>query len=150
MRLRPRQEPGVLPGPSRSAAPHSAASRDFVAVRGPHGFRGSTLIELLICMSMLTLGLLSVVGGSLAVRRHAEQASRRAAEALAAQQVLETWSIGASADSVRIDTVWIGVREVQVRIETRDSLPGLAWIRVQAEAGTGTEPWELEALRRRE
>ena len=46
--------------------------------------------------------------------------------------------------------MWIGIREVQVRIETRDSLPGLTWIRVQAEAGAGTEPWELETLRRRE
>ena len=151
MTLHPRQERVVLHGPRRcGAAPHSAAPPDFAAACGPLDSRGSTLVELLICLSVITIGVLAAVGGGLAVRRHAEQASRRAAEALAAQQVLETWSIGASADPAWIDTLRIGVREVQVRIETRDSLPGLVRIRVQAEAGAGTEPWELETLRRRE
>ncbi len=104
-------------------------------------------------MSILTIGVLTAVGGGRAVRRQAELASRRAAEALAAQQVLELRDAGrsvTSADTAWTDTVWIGLREVRVRVETQHTLPGLTRIHVTSDAGTGTKPWELETLRVRD
>ncbi len=109
---------------------------------------GSVLVELLISMSIMTIGVLAIAAGGRAVRIQAELASRRAAEVLAAQQVLEHGIVGTPGDSSRIDTVSIGIHQVRVRIETRDSFPGLAWVRVQADAGAGSVPWELETLRR--
>lgn len=109
---------------------------------------GSVLVELLISLSIMTIGVLAIAAGGRAVRIQAELASRRAAEALAAQQVLEYGIVGTPGDSSRIDTVSIGIHQVRVRVETRDSFPGLAWVRVQADAGAGSVPWELETLRR--
>ena len=109
---------------------------------------GSVLVEVLIAMSLMTIGVLAIAAGGRAVRDQAELAARRAAEALAAQQVLEQGIVGIPGDSSRIDTVSIGVHQVRVRIESRDSLSGLTWIRVQADAGAGSVPWELETLRR--
>lgn len=109
---------------------------------------GSVLVEVLMSLSIMTIGILAVAAGGRVVRNQAELASRRAAEALAAQQVLEQGIVGIPGDSSRIDTVSIGVHQVRVRIESRDSLSGLTWIRVQADAGAGSVPWELETLRR--
>jgi len=111
---------------------------------------GSVLVELLIAMSIMTIGVLAISAGARSVRIQAELASRRAAEALAAQQVLEHEFVGAPGDSLRIsiDTVSIGVRKVRVRVESRNSLPGLTWLQVQADADAGSGPWELETLRR--
>jgi len=109
---------------------------------------GSVLVELLISMSIMTIGVMAIAAGGRAVRIQAELASRRAAEALAAQQVLEHGIVGTPGDSSRTDTLSIGIHQVRVRIEIRDSFPGLAWVRVQADAGAGSVPWELETLRR--
>jgi len=109
---------------------------------------GSVLVEILIAMSLMTIGVLALAAGGRSVRIQAELASRRAAEALAAQQVLEHGIVGTPGDSSRIDTVSIGIHLVRVRLEIRDTIPGLARIRVQADAGAGNEPWELETLRR--
>lgn len=109
---------------------------------------GSVLVELLISLSIMTIGVLAIAAGGRAVRIQAELASRRAAEALAAQQVLEHRLVGTPGDSSGVDTVSIGIHRVQVRIEARDSLPGLTWVRVQADAGAGTVPWELVTFRR--
>lgn len=108
---------------------------------------GSVLVEVLIAMSIMTIGVLGIVAGGRVVREQAELAARRAAEALAAQQVLEHGLVGAPGDSSRIDTVSIGVHQVRVRVERRDSLPGLVWLRVEADAGAGSVPWEMETLR---
>ena len=109
---------------------------------------GSVLVEILIAMSLMTIGVLALAAGGRSVRIQAELASRRAAEALAAQQVLEHGIVGTPGDSSRIDTVSIGIHLVRVRLEIRDTIPGLARIRVLADAGAGNEPWELETLRR--
>ena len=109
---------------------------------------GSVLVEVLIAMSLMTIGVLAIAAGGRAVRDQAELAARRAAEALAAQQVLEHGTVGALGDSLRIDTVSIGIQRVRVRTERHEMLPGLVWIRVQADAGAGSAPWELETLRR--
>ena len=101
-------------------------------------------------MSIMTIGVLTVAAGARSVRIQAELAARRAAEALAAQQVLEQGLVGAPGDSSRIDidTVVIGIHQVRVRVESRDSVPGLIWFRVQADADAGSVPWEIETLRR--
>jgi hypothetical protein len=101
-------------------------------------------------MSIMTIGVLAISAGARSVRRQAELASRTAAEALAAQQVLEHVIAGAPGDSsrIRIDTVSIGVHKVRVRVESRNPLPGLTWLQVQADADAGSGPWELETLRR--
>ncbi len=109
---------------------------------------GSVLVELIMSMSIITIGVLSIVAGGRSVRAQAELAARRAAEALAAQQVLEHEAVGTLRDSSRVDTVTIGIQQVRIRIERRDSFPGLEWIRVEADAGAGQVPWELETLRR--
>jgi hypothetical protein len=95
----------------------------------------------------MMIGVLAISAGARSVRIQAEIASRRAAEALAAQQVLEHGLAGAPGEPSRIDTVSIGVHQVRVRIERRDSLPGLVWLRVEADAGAGSVPWEMETLR---
>lgn len=99
-------------------------------------------------MSILTIGILSIAAGGRSVRVQAELAARRAAEALAAQQVLEHMDVGQPLDSSRVDTLTIGIRQVRIRIESRDSFPGLVWIRIQADAGAGQHPWGVETLRR--
>jgi Flp pilus assembly protein TadG len=111
---------------------------------------GSVLVEVLIAMSIMTIGVLGIVAGGRVVREQAELAARRAAEALAAQQVLEQGLVGAPGDSSRIDidTVVIGVHRVRVRVESKDSARGLTWVRVQADADAGGVPWEIETLRR--
>ncbi|MGW8282249.1 MAG: hypothetical protein ACWGON_03010 [Gemmatimonadota bacterium] len=96
----------------------------------------------------MTIGILAIAAGGRSVRVQAELASRRAAEALAAQQVLEQLNVGTPPDSSRLDTVTIGIQRVRIRIESRDSFPGLVWIRIQADAGAGHVPWGLETLRR--
>lgn len=109
---------------------------------------GSVLVEVLIAMSLMTIGVLAIAAGGRVVRDQAELAARRAAEALAAQQVLEYGTVGAPGDSSHIDTVSIGIHQVRVRIESHEVLPGLVRIRVQADADAGSGPWELETLRR--
>jgi hypothetical protein len=98
----------------------------------------------------MTIGVLTVSAGARSVRIQAELASRRAAEALAAQQVLEQGLVGAPGDSTRIDidTVVIGVHRVRVRVESKDLAPGLTWFGVRADADAGGVPWEIETLRR--
>lgn len=109
---------------------------------------GSILVEILIAMSLMMIGVLAIAAGGRSVRVQAELASRRAAEALAAQQVLEHGHVGAPGDSSRVETVSIGIHQVRVRVERRDSVPGLTWIRVQADADAGSVPWEVETWRR--
>jgi Tfp pilus assembly protein PilV len=109
---------------------------------------GAALAELLISLSILTIGVLGLLSGSRAARLQASLAADRAAEALAAQQVLERRAIGVSSDSAWVDTVRIGVREVVVRAELRDSFPGVAWLHVEAISGSGSVPWRLETARR--
>jgi hypothetical protein len=106
------------------------------------------LVELLISLSILGIAVIGVVAGSRAARMQAELASRRAAEALAAQQVLELNRVWVPGDSPTFDTVRIGVHAVEVRTEVVDSLPGLVWLRVRADAGAGRFPWRLESARR--
>jgi len=96
----------------------------------------------------MTIGVLSVAVAALSVRTQAGLAAGLAAEALAAQQVLERRGMGISGDSVWVDTIRIGVRDVVVRAEVRDSLPGVAWVRIAARSGAGTTPWRLETARR--
>ena len=106
------------------------------------------MAELLISLSILTIGVVGLLSGNRAVRLQASLAAGRAAEALAAQQVLERRDVATSGDSVRVDTIRIGAREVVVRAELRDSFPGVAWVRVVARSGSGTAPWRLETARR--
>ena len=108
---------------------------------------GSTLAEVLISLSILAIAVIGVAAGSRAARLQAELASRRAAEALAAQQVLETKTIWDPAESPVLDTVRVGVHDVEIRTDVRDSLPGLMWLRVRADAGAGRYPWQLESAR---
>lgn len=109
---------------------------------------GSALVEVLISLSILGIAVVGVTSGSRASRLQAELASRRAAEALAAQQVLESKLIWGSEHSPVFDTVRIGVHDVAVRIDVRDSTPGLAWLRVRSDAGGGSVPWQVESARR--
>jgi hypothetical protein len=102
----------------------------------------------LISLSILGIAVVGVTSGSRASRLQAELASRRAAEALAAQQVLESKLIWGSEHSPVFDTVRIGVHDVAVRIDVRDSTPGLAWLRVRSDAGGGSVPWQVESARR--
>jgi hypothetical protein len=62
--------------------------------------------------------------------------------------VLERPGIGVSGDSVQVDTIVIGVHAVIVRARVSDSLPGLAWVRVLANSGSGGASWRLETVRR--
>lgn len=109
---------------------------------------GAALVELLISMSILTIGILGLLSGGRGIRQRASLAASRAAEALAAQQVLERNVVGDSGDSLHVDTIAIGVHEVVVRTEVRDSFPGLVWVDVIAHSGSGTTPWRLETARR--
>jgi len=109
---------------------------------------GAALVELLISMSILTIGVLGLLSGSRGTRRQASLAASRAAEALAAQQVLERNDIGISGDSLQVDTIAIGVIQVEVRTVVRDSFPGMVWIDVVAQSESGTTPWRLETARR--
>ena len=110
--------------------------------------RGSTLVELLISLSILGIGVIGIAAGSRAARLQAELASSRAAEALAAQQVLERQAIWGSGDSPAFDTVRIGVHAVEVRTGVRDSMPGLVWLTVRAGTGAERVPLRLESARR--
>ena len=126
---------------------YGAGGRSLVQARATD-LSGAALAELLISLSILTIGVLGLLSGSRAARMQASLAAGRAAEALAAQQVLERRDIGVSGDSVWVDTIRIGVRDVVVRAEMRDSLPGVAWLRVEASSGSGPAPWRLETARR--
>lgn len=139
---------GVLHGAGSSfrAAAGEMFGTDQMATRASDS-SGSMLVELLIAMSVMTIGVLAVSAGGRSVRIQAELASRRAAEALAAQQVLEHGVVGAPGGPPRTDTVSIGIHEVRVQIESRDSMPGLVRLRVEADADAGGVPWEVETLR---
>jgi len=139
---------GFLHGNLRRVPESEALCKQAGRTNQRPGPTGSAIIEVLISMSIMTIGIFSIVAGGRSVRTQAELASRRAAEALAAQQVLEHLDVGAPPDSSRVDTVTIGIQRVRIRIETRDSFPGLVWIRIQADAGAGHVPWGLETLRR--
>ena len=145
---RPRKGSRVLHGPA--SAPHPAGLRAGCrsAVRThAEDLSGVALAEVLISLSILTIGVIGLLSGNRAARLQADLAASRAAEALAAQQVLERRGMGLSGDSAWVDTVRIGVREVVVRAESRDSFPGVAWVRVTADSGSGTAPWRLETAR---
>jgi hypothetical protein len=146
---RQRKNLGVLHGKydGGGGSPSVCRPRAFRAAV-PRCSRGSVLVELLISLSIFGIGLIGVAAGSRAARMQAQLASRRAAEALAAQQVLETNIAWVSGLSPRFDTVSIGVFAVEVRTEAIDSLPGLVWLRVRASAGTGRSPWQLQSARR--
>ncbi len=131
------------PRPTRAPGPRSAAQTSI----GP-STAGSALAELLISLSILAIAVIGVAAGSRAARLQAELASRRAAEALAAQQVLECKTMWDPAESPVFDTVRIGVHDVEIRTDVRDTLPGIVWLRVQADAGAGRYSWQLESARR--
>ena len=131
------------PRPTRPRSPRCAV----LTVHGPFS-NGSTLAELLISLSILAIAVIGVAAGSRAARLQAELASRRAAEALAAQQVLERKTMWDPAESPVFDTVRIGVHDVEIRTDVRDTLPGIVWLRVQTDAGAGRSSWQLESARR--
>lgn len=114
----------------------------------PPDARGSALVEVLISLSILAIGIIGVLSGSRAVRMQAELASRRAVEALAAQQVLDHRHVWAPDDSVSVDTVSVGVHVVEVRTEVSEWRPGLVRVMVSADAGAGAAPWRLVTARR--
>ncbi|MCL7990731.1 MAG: hypothetical protein M8840_06295 [marine benthic group bacterium] len=135
------------PGDRQRRSPAGSLGRPIEDAGGV-GQAGSILAEVLISLSILGIAVIGVAAGSRAARLQAELASRRAAEALAAQQVLERQDMWTSDHSPVIDTVRIGVHDVKIRTEVRDSLPGLVWLRVQADAGAGRHSWQLESARR--
>lgn len=146
---RPRNGSRVLHGPvSPPRLAGSGPGRRSVVPARATDLSGAALAELLISLSILTIGVLGLLSGSRATRLQARLAADRAAEALAAQQVLERRGIGISGDSVWVETIRIGVREVMVRAEVRDSFAGVAWVRVVASSGSGSAPWTLETARR--
>ena len=139
----------VLHGPGDGDSRYHRESPRFpVDVERAQTSRGSILTEVLISLSIMGIAVLGVAAGGRATRLQAELASRRAAEALAAQQVLEQRVVWGSDDSPAFDTVKIGVHDVTVRTDVSDSLPGLVWLRVQADAGAGRYSWQLESARR--
>ncbi len=99
-------------------------------------------------MGVLMIGILAVALGGRAVRLQAGLASRRGAEALAAQRVLESIEAWPAGEAERVDTVELGVHEIVVRLEPRDSLDGFVWLRVTARSTSGGRPWGLWTARR--
>jgi hypothetical protein len=112
------------------------------------GHAGHALLEVLISLSILVIGVLGMLFGSRGVRQQADLASRLTAEALAAQQVLERKVMWESGESTLVDTVSVGSRSVSVIVRVRDTVPGIAWLLVSSDAGSGRTPWRLETARR--
>jgi len=139
----------VLHGTGAAAAGYCSGSIDLSARRSRSGnAQGSALVEILISLSLIAIGVVGLLSGNRAIRTQAELASRRAAEALAAQQVLEQWYIWAPHDSTSVDTVAIGVRIVEVSTQLSELRPGLVRVQVSADAGAGAAPLRLKTVRR--
>jgi prepilin-type N-terminal cleavage/methylation domain-containing protein len=94
-------------------------SRSVSTVRAK---RGVTLVELLVAMSLLTIGLLAIVGISAGVSRGLGESRRESVAALAAQSRFETLN-GTSCGTFSLDT-WVTVtnRGVTEKYRITDAL----------------------------
>ncbi|MDT8435447.1 MAG: prepilin-type N-terminal cleavage/methylation domain-containing protein [Gemmatimonadota bacterium] len=108
--------------------------------------RGATLVELLISLSILTIGVLAAATVISTGRRQAESAARRGAEALAARQVLEHLLVESPGSTAEAGEVDIGGRRVRVVVDTMPDAGGLRRLRARARMGEAATDWPVEVL----
>jgi len=107
---------------------------------------GVSLVEVLISLSILAIGIFTVLTLLVAARRDAEAAADRAALALAARQVLETHLAGGDPGLPFERVVPIGVHRIQVRLEAETASGGLLRLRSRARDTTAGRSWIVETL----
>lgn len=97
-----------------------------MTISAPLGPNGFGLIEVILALTVLSVGLLATAGLVRAVSQLADQARAEGDAALLAQQGIETaLSEHAAAPSSREDTLRFGDREYAVRITLDAGGPGL-------------------------
>lgn len=145
---RRRHGSGVLHDPGSSSRSRIGRRWNRDAARREQGPRGASLIEALISLSILTIGVLSVVGLLASGRRSAERAAGTAAAALAAQQVLEATVVEGLPDPMLTREVQVGVHRVRVTL-TVEPVAGAPVRMLRAHAldlGSGRD-WNVETFR---
>jgi hypothetical protein len=138
---------GVLHDPRRGFRSRAGTAWRRGPGSGAESGRGSALIEILISLSILTIGVFAIVGLLGSARRSAEAAAGSAAAALAAQQVLETSLAGRGPGAPYAGDVPVGVHRVRVTLVAEPAASGLIRLRAHAVDRGSRRAWDVETLR---